>query len=281
MRRKKSAGRATRFGLAAAITLGTGGFVGVLAAVEAAPAGALSCASAGTTGLTAAYVYSGGAWSPSLPAAPATIDATGCDLGLYVAPGSSGVTIDNYTVNNANDHGIFVQDSTNVTISNNTVTGNGVAPTAGIAENKAVELVGTSSSTVSGNTVTGNLADGGIGIADDGAIDPGAPNAGTAHAATNDNVTNNTSSDNYGGCGIVYAAYNTSGVSGGTISGNDVAGIPGHFTAQGPIIGGVVVASDEAGGAASKMQAAAAGLSAQSERLKSEVDAFLGSLRVA
>jgi methyl-accepting chemotaxis protein len=43
----------------------------------------------------------------------------------------------------------------------------------------------------------------------------------------------------------------------------------------------VTKASDEAGGAASKMLQAAAGLSAQSERLKSEVDAFLGSLRVA
>jgi methyl-accepting chemotaxis protein len=43
----------------------------------------------------------------------------------------------------------------------------------------------------------------------------------------------------------------------------------------------VTKASDEAGGAASKMQEAAAGLSAQSGRLKAEVDAFLGSLRAA
>jgi methyl-accepting chemotaxis protein len=40
-------------------------------------------------------------------------------------------------------------------------------------------------------------------------------------------------------------------------------------------------ASDEAGAAASKMHQAAAGLSSQSERLKAEVDGFLGSLRTA
>jgi hypothetical protein len=37
------------------------------------------------------------------------------------------------------------------------VTGNGLAPTPGINENKAIELVGTANSTVTGNTVTGNL----------------------------------------------------------------------------------------------------------------------------
>ncbi len=44
---------------------------------------------------------------------------------------------------------------------------------------------------------------------------------------------------------------------------------------------GVTRASDQVGAAASKMHEAAAGLSSQSERLKGEVDSFLGSLRVA
>jgi methyl-accepting chemotaxis protein len=43
----------------------------------------------------------------------------------------------------------------------------------------------------------------------------------------------------------------------------------------------VTRASDQAGAAASKMNQAAAGLSAQSERLKAEVGSFLGSLRTA
>ena len=44
---------------------------------------------------------------------------------------------------------------------------------------------------------------------------------------------------------------------------------------------GVSKASEQAGQAASKMHQAAAGLSSQSERLKAEVDGFLGSLRTA
>lgn len=44
---------------------------------------------------------------------------------------------------------------------------------------------------------------------------------------------------------------------------------------------GVSKASEQAGMAASKMHQAAAGLSSQSERLKAEVDGFLGSLRTA
>ena len=43
----------------------------------------------------------------------------------------------------------------------------------------------------------------------------------------------------------------------------------------------VTRASDEAGMAASRLLDAANGLSSQSERLKSEVEGFLGSLRVA
>jgi len=247
MRRRNSAGRATRFGIALALTIGTGGFVGAVTLVgTATPAGALGCVAAGTTGLTTAQIVTANLTGPQ------TINASGCDLGIYVPPGTSGITITDVTVTNANDHGIFVKDASNITISNSTVTGNGVAPSAGIAENKAIELVGTSNSFVTGNTVTANTADGGIGVADDGPIDPGAPDTSTAPTqALNDTVNNNTSSGNYGGCGIVFAQYNAgpaAGVSGGTISGNTVAGSPGVFGPHGPVIGGIVVATDAPGG---------------------------------
>lgn len=73
------------------------------------------------------------------------------------------------------------------------------------------------------NVVTGNLADGGIGVADDGpTLDPGAPKPDSApHTAKNDTVSTNKVTGIYGGCGIVYAAYNkgaTAGISGGIIS---------------------------------------------------------------
>jgi len=237
------AGRRIRRAVLSGVTFcGVGVGVGASAIlVGASSAHAATCKAAGSTGLTAAVVQttsmSGG-----------TVDASGCDVGIYVPPGTSGITISGVTVSGANDHGIFVQDASNITISGSTVTGNGVAPTAGIAENKAIELVGTSDSTVTGNTVTGNMADGGIGIADDGPTDPGAPNPGTLHSASNDTVSHNTSSGNYKGCGIVYAAYNPgAGISGGSITANTVQGSPGQFGPHGPVIGGVVVAADTPG----------------------------------
>ncbi len=81
-------------------------------------------------------------------------------MGIYVAPTTSTVTIDSVTVTGANDHGIFVQDASHLTISTSTIKDNGVAPTKGINENKAIELVGTSDSVVHHNTVTGNTISG-------------------------------------------------------------------------------------------------------------------------
>ena len=217
------------------------GVGGALLLTQAPAGAAASCVPAGTTGLTAAKVVTSSITGTF-------ITAKGCDIGIYVPPGTSAISISGVTVSGANDHGIFVQNATDVTISNSKVQANGVAPTPGIAENKAIELVGTSGSTITGNTVTGNFADGGIGIADDGPTDPGAPKPGKLSPANNDTVSNNTSSGNYGGCGIVYAAYNPgAGISGGTITGNTVQGSPGQFGPHGPVIGGVVVAADSPG----------------------------------
>ncbi len=228
-------------GMPVATVAGIGGAL----ALDQATAGAATCSPAGTTGLTAAKVV-------STSITGTAITAAGCDLGIYVPPGSSGIAITTVTVTGANDHGIFVQDATKITISGATVKGNGVAPTKGIVENKGIELVGTTTSVVHHDVVTGNVADGGIGVADDGpTLDPGAPRPGTApHAAKNDTVSTNTVTGNYGGCGIVYAAYNkgaTAGIDGGTISGNIDTGAPGQFGPHGPVIGGVVVAADTPG----------------------------------
>lgn len=126
------------------------------------------------------------------------------------------------------------------------------APPAGcIAEDKGIELVGTSDSVVSQNVVSYNLADGGIGVADDGPTDPGAPNtyAGTAHRAKNNLVSNNLIINNGNGCGIVVAAYNQgTPVENIQVLGNTVIGsapAPGQlFPPHGSYIGQIVVATD-------------------------------------
>jgi len=206
---------ATRFGIAVlfggSLTFGSALLGG--AAVGAAPV----CSAAGSTGLTASVVaYSGDVIS-------GTVDATGCDIGIYAGPGASHVTVNNASVSNANDHGILFQDVTNSVIENSTVSNNGVAPTTGIAENKGLQLVGTFNVTVQGNIVTGNMADGGIAINDDGPIDPGAPNPGYLNAATNNTIEGNQVFGNSGGCGIVLSAYNPgAGVNRNRVVGNNV-----------------------------------------------------------
>ena len=50
-----------------------------------------------------------------------------CDVGIYVSPGPSYVTITSTTVTGAGQHGIFVQDDSHVAITHNFVFRNGVA----------------------------------------------------------------------------------------------------------------------------------------------------------
>ncbi len=235
--------RLTRAVLSTALVFGGSATV---VALGAEVANAATCVSAGSTGLTAAVVatsnISGG-----------TINATGCDIGIYVPPGTSGVTITGVNVYGANDHGIFVQDANSITISNSTVQGNGVDPTTGILENKAIQLVGTSNSKVTGNTVTNNYGDGGISVTDDGPINPGAPAPGGLKPANNDTVSSNTVNTNYKGYAIVFAAYNaTAGVSGGTVSSNTLTGTK-NIGPRGPVIGGVVIDTNRPGTSVTNM----------------------------
>jgi hypothetical protein len=215
----------------------------VLGSATAAVAGAptptssSSCLKAGDTGLTARVVA-----HDDQILKDRTISALGCDLGVYVGPHADGVVLKDLSISGANDHGIFVQDAKDVQILNDHVYHNGLSPTPGIAENKAIELVGTQGARVLGTLVTGNLADGGIGIADDGARDPGAPHPGHLAAARGNLVEDNSVLMNAKGCGIVVAAYDPyAGVWDNRIVDNQVFGsAPG----MGPFLGGIIVATD-------------------------------------
>ncbi|HXQ91675.1 MAG TPA: right-handed parallel beta-helix repeat-containing protein [Nitrososphaerales archaeon] len=225
-------------------------------AIPATAVFATTCTPAGSTGLTAYMVVTHSHQTIS----KTTINATGCDLGIYVSPGLSYVTITSVTVSGANQHGIFVQDDSHITITHDLVTGNGVAgiacPPAGapppgcIPEDKGIQLVGTRDSIVSHNVVSNNTSDGGIGVADDGPQNPGAPlgTAGGTFMALNDIVSYNSITDNTKGCGIVIAAYNPGvGVRNVTARGNTIVGqAPGTpiVAATGPYIGQIVVATD-------------------------------------
>lgn len=217
---------------------------------------AVACSPAGNTGLTTNRIL-----TSNQQLTGGTVNAAGCDIGIYVGPGSDKVLISGVTVSGANEHGIFVQDASHVTIQYSVVTGNGVAghacppsgvaPPTCIAEDKGVELVGTSDSIVSHNVVSHNRADGGIGVADDGPTDPGAPGTfpGISHGAKNDVVSDNLIIDNSNGCGIVVAAYNQgTPVDNIQVTGNTVIGAAPAagqlFPPSGSFIGQIVVATD-------------------------------------
>jgi hypothetical protein len=217
---------------------------------------AVACSAAGSTGLTAQTIL-----TSHQQLTGKTISATGCDIGIYVGPGSDKVLISGVTVSGANEHGIFVQDSSRVTIQYSVVTGNGVAghacppsgtaPPTCIAEDKGIELVGTSDSVITHNVVSYNRADGAIGVADDGPTDPGAPGTfpGYSHGAKNDVVSENLIIDNSNGCGIVIAAYNQgTPVANIQAYGNTIIGsAPASgqlFPPAGSYIGQIVVATD-------------------------------------
>ena len=235
--------RTVASGVMVSVTLPAGVALGMTAA--AAPASAATCSAAGATGFTAAVVVT----SASTPI-PASINAAGCDLGIYVAPGADNVMINGVTVTGANDHGILAEGVSGLTIENSTVQANGVNPNRSIDVDKAIQLVAVNNSTVKDNTVSGNLADGGISVTDEGGnVDPGAPHGPAAPAASfNDTITGNHISGNYGGCAIVVESWIPgAGVNNITVSNNVITGAPFQFGPHGPVIGQIVVATNTPG----------------------------------
>jgi Right handed beta helix region len=235
--------RARRHHVAAAIvavfSTSVTGLIAIAAPAQAAPA--QRCSVAGGTGLTAARIAS------AHQRISGHIDATGCDVGVYVGPKADGVTITHATITGAGDHGIFVQDASRVAILDNSVVGNGLSLNSkGIVEDKAIELVGTTDSVVLRNVVQGNLADGGIALNDDGpAVDPGAPvaDATALHPSKRNMVIGNEVSGNAVGCGIVLSSDNPgAGVLDNTVANNTLTDTPGVMTKNGPPISGIVLA---------------------------------------
>jgi Right handed beta helix region len=218
-------------------------------APRAAAVSSPECLPAGGTGLTAVEVASSHQTIRGI-----SINAAGCDVGIYIGPGTTGVTINNVKITGANDHGIFVQDASHISIKDSTVTGNGVArhacptpfsPPPCIHEDKALQLVGTTDSVVSNNIVGHNVADGGIGIADDGPASVGGDPAALTASATspqpsqNVRVTGNVIVDNTNGCGIVVAGYDANvGVRNIEVRDNTIVGAPPATPDQLPPLGG-------------------------------------------
>lgn len=153
------------------------------------------------------------------------INASGLWGGLIISgPATGGTVIRGLTIQNANNHGIFVQDNSHVIIAGNVLLNNGLnpPPNNAIPQDKAITIVGTSYCTVVGNTVSNNM-EGGISVDDDGAFNPGTGGGGVLNPALGNVVSGNTVIANGAECAILVAAYNQgAGVVNNIVSNNVV-----------------------------------------------------------
>ncbi len=206
-----------------------------------------TCTPAGDTGLTALMIA-----HSDQTIMGKTIDATGCDVGIFVPPGSEDLVIKKNDISGAAIHAIFVQDSSEITITRNNVHDNSAGVPAVscdfvhegpcLNEGKAIQLVGTSDSVVSHNSVHDDRF-GGIAVTDDGPVDPGALYPGNLHHANNNLISDNKIFKVSNDCGIVLAVYNQESAKNNVITGNDVEGSMPPFGVN-PYVGQIVIAGD-------------------------------------
>jgi hypothetical protein len=226
-----------------------------LATAGAAQAQASCTADVGGTGLSAAVVA-----HAHQRISQRVVNASGCDIGIYVGAGARHVSIRSTTVTGADFQGIFAEKTSHLRISHSTVTGNAfhtIDPSAPplpgsgvrswVGQAFGISLFGVSHATVSHNKVYNN-GRGGIGLMDNGPFDPGArmqsqnPNAPLVRSS-HVKIVDNSTWANYNGCGIVAATQNVGGhLTHVSIRNNVIKGT--GFGPAGPDIGGIVVAAD-------------------------------------
>ncbi|MHB8289497.1 MAG: right-handed parallel beta-helix repeat-containing protein [Acidimicrobiales bacterium] len=209
-----------------------------------------TCRPAGSTGWGAALI------ARSHQRITGSIDAAGCQVAVYVPPGSSNVVLDHLVITNASQPAVLAQDASHIAVMNSWISVR--APTSIISlgsapprksnpaqsppEDKTITLVGTSHSLVEGNVLAGQW-NGGISLTDDGPIDPAAFQPGSRHASVGNAVVGNQlSGGGNKGCGIIVAAYNRGeGVIRNLVAGNILRNVK---------PGGIVIAADPPGTAA-------------------------------
>jgi parallel beta-helix repeat protein len=205
-------------------------------ALVALPLGA-SATTALPNGLTAKIVATSG------QKISGTIDATGYDIGIYIGPGAYNVKVTGATVSGANDEGILVQDTSNIVITDSTISNNAINAHEGLSEDKGIVLAGTTNVLVKNNTIEDNMR-GGIALVDDGPNHPFALNtvATIPIASTGNVIMGNLIKDNAFDCGLVVSAKNPGGgVSNNVISKNTVE-VTNPFLGGMPRVGGIIVA---------------------------------------
>lgn len=151
------------------------------------------------------------------------INATGSDYGILIqGEATNGSVVGGFTIEGADDQGVFVQNTYNITIGYSQVQDNEIKPPNGIAQDKGIQLVGVSNSLVEDNVVVDNPG-GGIGVADDGAVNPGTvEQTGGYYPSQGNRILKNYISQN-SGSGIGIASYNQQGTMNNVVANNTIS----------------------------------------------------------
>ncbi len=162
-------------------------------------------------------------------AAKTIINADGYNNAIWInGAAAKGTTIAHLTLEHANNEGILVSDTSQVTITHDVITQNGMQMSPTVFEDKAITMMGSTGSTITDNLITQN-AGGGVALTDDGTFSPGLAYPFAYHPplpSQGNTIANNTITNNTKGCGIVVASFNSAGSIGNTVSGNTVSGNP-------------------------------------------------------
>ena len=209
-------------------------------AVSVAPTGAVINIEPGTYNEMVNITHSVTLESTSGQPSNTVVNAAGKNFGIWIRGSAAArTTVDGLTIENANSHGIYVEDTSYILLENNQVLHNvlspfpacptGRPPTGPCVETQtAIELDGVSYSTVAYNTISESVGDGGIAVhSDSSKLNPGALTPGENESATGNIILGNIVIANHGGCGIVISSFDAGfPVSDTLVTGNTVIDQP-------------------------------------------------------
>jgi hypothetical protein len=202
---------------AADVSCSTAAYSTISTSVAAAPSGATVVVCPGTYAESVTISTK----QLRLRGVSATVDASGLNSGVVIeGPGAAGSSLQGFQVENAEQAGVVVQGTSDITVSDNSIVDNDQAcspqPSAVADCGEGLHLEAVNNTVVSGNELRGNT--GGV-LLDDG-VPATSPFAGLlggptlyAGPSTGNRILFNVAEDNPYDCGITLASHNSSAVS--------------------------------------------------------------------
>ncbi len=174
------------------------------------------------------------------------INASGYTVGVYIGPGVTNVTVTDANISNANSEGILVLETSDISITSNYLTNNGLNPNGDGAIIGTIGLYGTSNSTVAFNKIVKNNVSGIVVASESPVVPDGISSKVKPMNSTGVILNGNIVEEDAGGCGIVVVAWGPlMTITDALVMDNYVTGSTfGQHGPTGPYVGTIVVAAD-------------------------------------